>query len=135
MSTATMQKPDVGADDWVAAFFQDADLMDIDRLGAWFADNIDLRFGNNPTITDKDTAVDVMGRFYQTVAGMKHTREAIVGEGANRAQQAIVTYSTMDGRDVSIPVSTYLRRTEAGLIDRLWIYIDMTPLYAPPIAS
>lgn len=117
-------------DDWVAAFFRDADLVEIDKLAAWFADDIDLRFANNPAITDKAAAVEVMGSFYQSIAGMKHERVTIVSEGDTVAQQAIVTYSTPDGRDVPLPVASYLHRNPAGLLDKLWIYIDIAPLYA-----
>ena len=46
------------------------------------------------------------------------------------SQQSIVTYATLDGRDVSLPVSSYLRRSNDGRLDRLWIYIDMAPLFS-----
>lgn len=115
---------------WVADFFRDADLLKIDKLAAWFADDIDLRFANNPPISDKATAVAVMGQFYGSIAGMRHARVTIIADGDAAAQQAIVTYTRSDGRDVPLPVSSYLRRNVAGVLDRLWIYIDVAPLYA-----
>jgi ketosteroid isomerase-like protein len=128
----TQTAPDSEADagDWVADFFRAADLVQIDRLADWFADDIELRFANNPPITDKTTAVAVMGGFYQSIAGMKHSRETIVRDGDTAAQQAIVTYTRHDGRDVPLPVGSYLRRNSAGVLDKLWIYIDIAPLYA-----
>lgn len=117
--------------DWAAAFFADADLVDIDALAAWFAENIELRFANNPVITDKATAVSVMSQFFSSISKMKHRRENLVGTGDEVAQQAVVTYTTPDGRDLPLPVSSYLRRDSQGLLDRLWIYIDIAPLYAP----
>ena len=116
--------------DWVADFFRDADTVDIDKLAAWFADDIELRFANNPPIADKATAVAVMSDFYQSIAGMRHARETIVRDGDTAAQQAIVTYTRPDGRDVPLPVASYLHRNAAGVLDKLWIYIDIAPLYA-----
>ncbi|MFD2500398.1 hypothetical protein ACFSTI_18145 [Rhizorhabdus histidinilytica] len=55
--------------EWVAAFFRDADMVEIDKLAAWFADDIELRFANNPAIRDKATAVQVMSQFYDRSRG------------------------------------------------------------------
>ena len=115
---------------WVTAFYRDADLVDIDRLAAWFADDIDLRFANNPPIRDKQTAVSVMSEFYASIAGMKHVRENLFLDGASACLQGKVVYTTHDGREVTLPVSSYIRRNQDGVLDRLWIYIDMAPLYA-----
>lgn len=116
--------------DWVGAFFRDADKVEIDALTAWFSDDIELRFANSPVICGKATATAVMGEFYSTIAGMRHERINLLCDGPVAAQQAIVTYTTMAGRTVPLPVSSYLRRTAAGTLDRLWIYIDIAPLYA-----
>jgi ketosteroid isomerase-like protein len=115
---------------WVNDFFSDVDTVRIEKLAAWFADDIDLRFANNPAIHDKQTALHVLGEFFGTIAGMKHNVQTLVGTGDEVAQQAIVTYTRVDGRHVPLPVSSYLHRDGAGKLDRLWIYIDMNPLYA-----
>jgi SnoaL-like domain len=116
--------------DWVSGFFRDVDAFQIEKLDAWFADDIDLRFANNPTIKDKKTALQALGGFYGTIAGLQHKAEALVGSGDEVAQQAIVTYTRKDGRRVPLPVSSYLRRNAQGKLNRLWIYIDINPLYA-----
>lgn len=115
---------------WVSDFFADVDTVRIDRLEGWFADDIDLRFSNNPAVIGKQPALDVLRDFYTTITGMRHEPLAIVGSGNEAAQQAIVTYTRPDGRDVPLPVSSYLRQTTDGRIDRLWIYIDIAPLFA-----
>lgn len=124
-----ISEADNGAD-WIADFFRDADTVNIETLGRWFADDIELRFANNPPITDKATAIAVMGDFYASIRGMKHKRETLLRDGDTAAQQAIVTYTRPDQREVPLPVSSYLRRNAAGQLDRLWIYIDIAPLYA-----
>src|SRR5450631_2730560 len=107
--------------EWVIAFFRDVDAFQIEKLDAWFADDIDLRFGNNPVINDKQTTLRALGGFYKTIAGLRHKPEAMVGSGNEVAQQAIVTYTRTDGRVVPLPVSSYLRRNATGKLDRLWI--------------
>ncbi|WP_052730243.1 nuclear transport factor 2 family protein [Sphingomonas sp. SRS2] len=118
--------------EWVGEFFRDADMVQIDKLAAWFADDIDLRFANNPPIRDKQTAVAVMGGFYGSIAGMSHKPVHLYAgdDGDTASQYAVVTYTRQDGRDVPLPVSSLLHRNSAGKLDKLWIYIDINPLYA-----
>ena len=59
----------------------------------------------------------------------------LVGEDDTIAQQAVVTYTRHDGRDVPLPVSSYMHRNAAGKVDKLWIYIDIGPLYAEAAVS
>ena len=132
--TITMRAADQDAarSTWVADFFRDADTVDIAKLAAWFADDIELRFANNPAIQGKATAVDVMGQFYGSIAAMRHEAESLLLDGNTAAQQAIVTYTALDGREVPLPVSSFLHRNGDGRLDVLRIFIDIAPLYAPP---
>jgi SnoaL-like domain len=116
--------------DWVHAFFRDVDAFQIEKLDAWFADDINLRFSNNPVINDRKTAILALGGFFGTIAGLHHEVEALVAAGDEAVQQSIVTYTRLDGRRVPLPVSSYLRRNGEGKLNRLWIYIDIHPLYA-----
>lgn len=115
--------------DWVEAWFRDVDAFKIELLEPWFADDIDLRFANNPEIHDKQTALQALGGFYGTIAGMSHKAHAVIGSGDDVVQNSTVTYTRTDGRLVRLPVSSYLRRNADGKLDRLWIYIDINPLY------
>jgi len=117
--------------DWVADFFRAADLKQIDALSDWFAPNIELRFANYPPLNGKAAATEAMRSFYDSINAMRHARENVIVDGDTAAQHAIVTYTDLNGREVPLPVASYLRRTAAGTLDRLWIYIDIAPLYAP----
>lgn len=121
--------PTSNIEQWAADFFTDADLVDIDKLAAWFAEDVDLRFANNPPIHDKATACEVMSEFYDSISGMQHDIQTLVAGENTIARQAIVTYTRLDGVKVPLPVSSYLSRNSDGLMDKLWIYIDITPLY------
>jgi ketosteroid isomerase-like protein len=130
-SAATGIAPTVAidGDDWAADFFRSADSFDIEQLTGWFADDIEVRFGNQPAISGKADARAAFEGFWSSIGGMRHSRESLVSLGDMAAQASIVTYTRHDGSDVSMPVSSHLRRAGPGKIDRLWIFIDMAPLF------
>jgi ketosteroid isomerase-like protein len=119
-----------GDHDWPARFFQEVDTFSVDRLLACFADDVEVRFGNQPAIHGKEAARAAFSGFYSTIAGMRHEADTVVIAGDLATQQAKVIYTRKDGQEVPLPVASHLRRTPDGLINRLWIYIDMAPLFA-----
>jgi ketosteroid isomerase-like protein len=121
----------VDANDWPARFFTEVDTFSVDRLLDCFADDVEVRFGNQDAIHGKEAARAAFTGFYSTIAGMRHEADTVVISGDLATQQATVIYTRQDGRDVRLPVASHLRRTPQGLINRLWIYIDLAPLFAP----
>ena len=121
----------VDGEDWVKAFFQTADRCNADDTAEWFAETIDMRFANNPPTSSKAEAREGLRHFMANITGMAHEPQARVTEGETVMQLATVHYSLADGRKVPIPVASYLRRNADKLIDRLWIYIDLAPLFQP----
>jgi hypothetical protein len=119
------------ADDWMTEFFRAADTLSVPRLLAWFADGVEVRFGNAPPIHGKDSAGQAFEQFYGSLSGMRHRCESQVVAGDLGAQMSVVTYTRKDGSEVSMPVASHLRRVGDQKIDRLWIFIDMAPLFAP----
>ena len=117
--------------DWPVRFLTEADTFRIERLAACFADDIEVRFGNAEPIHGKPDAVAAFEGFWRTIAGMRHRGETVVRDGDLATQQSIVTYTTRDGRDISMPVASHMRRTPDGRLNRLWIFIDLAPLFAP----
>lgn len=116
--------------DWVGDFFKDADSLRLERLVAWFSDDIEVRFANQPSIRGRDAAEAAFRDFWALINGMGHRREELVLAGDLAAQMSIVTYRRKQGGEVSLPVASHLRRTVEGRIDRLWIFIDLAPLFA-----
>ena len=116
-------------DDWAADFFRDADSFQLPRLVSWFSDDIEVRFGNQPALHGKAAAEEAFRGFWSSIAGMRHSRDQLVADGDLAAQFSQVTYVRHDGSDVTMPVASQLRRVGPGKIDRLWIVIDMAPLF------
>ena len=116
-------------DDWTGAFFRDADTLVVETLISWFAETIEVRFGNAPPIHGRTAAEQAFREFYSSLSGMRHRREVLVSSGDLAAQMAVVTYTRRDGSEVSMPVASHLRRVGGQKIDRLWIFIDLAPLF------
>jgi ketosteroid isomerase-like protein len=117
-------------DDWMTDFFRAADTFSVPKLLAWFADDVEVRFGNAPPILGKTAAEQAFTQFYSGLSGMRHRCESLVVDGDMGAQMSVVTYIRKDGSEVSMPVASHLRRVGDQQIDRLWIFIDMAPLFA-----
>lgn len=119
----------VQRDDWVADFFRDADSFQIEKLVNWFSNDVEIRFGNAPPIIGKAAAEELFRNFWATIRGMRHTREELVLLDDMAVQLSVITYIHHDGSETALPVASHLRRVAPGKIDRLWIYIDMAPMY------
>jgi predicted PhzF superfamily epimerase YddE/YHI9 len=118
-------------EDWVSAFFQTADRCNADLTAEWFAEDIDMRFANHPPVGSRAAAREGLRQFMSNISGMVHVRESRVMEGNSCVQMATVRYTLPDGREVPLPVASHLRRNGDKLLDRLWIYIDLAPLFTP----
>jgi ketosteroid isomerase-like protein len=119
--------------DWAARFFTDADSLQIDRLAAWFAEDIELRVGNAPAVTGKPAVVAGLQGFWSSIRGMRHQTDTALLQGDVATVVAVVTYTRTDGHSVRLPVATHLRRTSDGRLDRLWIFIELAPLFAAAV--
>ena len=118
---------------WVGAFFEDVDKLDLPTMMKWFADDIELRIGNQPPARGYAAVEQSFAEFLPNLSGMAHQPiELFVSEDdRGAAQMATVSYTRKgDGKVVTLPVATHLRRNAAGKFDRLWIYIDINPLFA-----
>lgn len=119
-----------GEQDWVADFFADTDALDIDRLAPWFTEDLEVRFGNEPTIVGKAAALECLAGFWRTIKGMEHSRHQLVKQEEMAVLMSTVTYTRLDDSKVSLPVASYLRQAGPRTVDRLWVFIDLSPLYA-----
>jgi hypothetical protein len=113
---------------WVYELYTDVDAMRRDRIGPWLAPNYETRMGNNPPVLGKAAALANSERFWKTIRSMRHTIEDVVVDGDRAVSLAIVTYTRLDGSEVSLPVATYLRRSGPREIDQLWVHGDLAPL-------
>ncbi|KQX19524.1 MULTISPECIES: nuclear transport factor 2 family protein [unclassified Sphingomonas] len=128
---ATGSAPPARTDEgWLADFFRDADRLDLPLLTGWFGEDIDLRIANMPPMLGLPAAEEAFRQFWSTIKGMSHEVQQRIVNGRDGMQLSIVTYTRLDDRSVAVPVASHLRRRPDGRLDRLWIYIDLAPLFA-----
>lgn len=121
--------------DWVGNLFHIFDSLDIEQLSETFAPDVEVRFANQPPAVGHATALAQIAAFWSTIAGMRHERLQLFEDGNAAVQLSTVTYTRLDGLQLTLPVASHLRRDHDGKLDRLWVYIDLLPLFAEPPAE
>jgi len=114
----------------LAEFYSASDQLDLSRLLPLLSEDIEVRFGNGPAMVGHAAAAAACRQFWASLESMNHEPVKIVANGNDFVQMAIVTYKLKTGKQVSMPVSSYFRRQSDGRFDRMWVYIDMAPLFA-----
>lgn len=113
---------------WREDFYHDADTTDIEKLSAWFTDDVQVRFGNQPALYGKSAAVEAFAGFFGSIAGMHHELGEAHVNGETLVSEALVTYTRHDGSSLTVPACSVLRR-DGELISSLVIYIDLSQLW------
>ena len=114
---------------WFEKYYADVDSKEIDRISAWFTDDIVMRFGNAPEIKGRENATAVLTGFMSTFSSIRHDLGQVI-EGGNEAfLSSGVTYKMLDGRTVSIPAATYKKRRGEKICE-MRVFADFTPMYA-----
>lgn len=125
-----MTGSDKATANWVENFYREVDKLDIECLSECIAEDIEVHFGNNPPIHGKAAALETFRHFWGTIAGMSHKREELILVGNLGVLMATVTYTRLDNSTVPLPVASYVRKNAQGKIDRLWVYLDLAPLFS-----
>jgi hypothetical protein len=111
--------------------FTVVDSRDAVAFSTFFSGAGRLVFGNGEPMTGPDAIAEGVGRFFDTIAGLRHQ---VVNEwviGADTVVELKVTYDRLDGRSVPVPAVSLWHVDEGGLIDHYRIFIDLAPVYAP----
>ena len=119
---------------WFYDYFDDVDTMQIDKMAARLADDVVVRFGNDPIVRGKPAAVAAIAGLWENFKSLRHTHGQVVSNGDYASGEGAVTFTLHDDRTITIPGITILERRN-GLVTRLSGYLDFAPLYAPPGAA
>ena len=113
-----------------AKLVADIDSMDGRRFASNLSEDCVLRYANNPQVRGREPIADAIDAFYGTIGGLRHrpVNEWTVGD--TTILQFDVTYTRLDGRDVTVPAVSIVR-SDGALIDDYRIYVDLAPVYAP----
>jgi hypothetical protein len=112
---------------WWHEYFRDVDGGDIPRMAAWFAPDINMRFGNWPAVQGREAATATLSAFLGRIRSVRHTLGLSLICEDTVFVEAQVSYTIDDNMVVTVPGATFLRRGPAGITE-LRIYLDATPL-------
>jgi ketosteroid isomerase-like protein len=115
---------------WFGAMYRAIDTMAMDRFLAGLTEDVEVTFGNHPSLKGKAAVQQGIGAFWQSIRGLTHHWVNVIESGAHVVLEAKVDYVRADGRMVTVPCVTMLT-CEGELVRSLRIYIDIAPVYKP----
>jgi ketosteroid isomerase-like protein len=109
--------------------FRDIDRMDAKAFASHLSENCVLRYANNDEVVGRASIEQAIAGFFGTIKGLTH--EILDEWNVDEATiiRFDVTYTRMDGGEVTVPAVTIYRRGDE-LIDDYRIFVDLTPVYA-----
>jgi ketosteroid isomerase-like protein len=106
------------------------DAQDLERLSGLLTENARMVMGNGEPLIGREAIMAANAGFFAMVQGVRHTllREWVV-DGVT-VVEAEVTYTRLDGKEVTVPAVSIWEVDEAGLITDYRVLLDQTPLFA-----
>lgn len=111
--------------------FAAVDAQDIAALAALFAEDGRLVFGNREPLVGRDAVIAGNVAFFQLVQGVRHQLRNEWTVGTETIAETDVTYTRLDGKEVTVPAVSIWRVDGDGLIVDYRIFVDQAPLFAP----
>lgn len=115
--------------DLISRYYAAVDAMDVEKFAALHTEDTRLRFGNAETIVGRDAAVQGIVDFWGAIKGLHHNFVQTWDEGDVEIVEALVDYTRHDGKVVTVPATSILRK-RGDLVQDLRIYIDIAPVFA-----
>jgi ketosteroid isomerase-like protein len=117
--------------DWLRPLFETIDAADASGFSAYLADDAVFRFGNAPAVQGREEIRHAVEQFFASIRHSRHRLGRVWSTVDAVALEGDVTYTRLDGSEITLPFADtmVLRGTQLA---EYCIYIDITPLYAPP---
>jgi len=109
---------------------QAIDSMEPTQFAKLLTDDSKFKFGNFPTATGKEAIAKAQTDFYSSIKGLKHEVVHSWHDKSGIVAEMNVTYTRHDGSTVTLPV-TDVFKIKDNKVAGTYIYMDITPLYAP----
>jgi ketosteroid isomerase-like protein len=114
--------------EWVVRYYKTVDGMQIDDYLAMHTDDVRLCFGNAPPAQGKDQVREGIEYFWSTIDGLHHNFVEVWEQGDTAIVEAAIDYTRKDGKVVTLPCVSILRR-DGDLVNDLRIHMDVGPIY------
>ena len=115
--------------DLVKRYYSVVDSMNVEEFTALHTEDVRLRFGNAQTIVGRDAVVHGISDFWGAIKGLRHNFVQTWDEGDVEIVEVLVDYTRHDGKVVTVPCTSILRK-RGDLVQDLRIYMDVAPVFA-----
>jgi len=116
---------------WMSAVLASVDAMDTPRFLSFLTEDAAFRFANAPAAAGREAVGAMVSGFFASIKACRHEIRNAWAPPGHAVCQGLVTYTRHDGGLLTLPfVNVFVMRQ--GRIADYQIYIDATPLYAPP---
>jgi limonene-1,2-epoxide hydrolase len=105
------------------------DAMDLESFLSFISKDGTFRFGSAPAVVGHEAIQDVVGGFFESIAGLRHVLKRTIVSGSTVICEGEVTYTRLDHSAITLPFTNIFEVT-SGLISEYKIYVDIAPLYA-----
>ena len=114
---------------WVLEVLAAVDARDAARFANFIAVDGIFKFANAEPARGRAAIEAAVAGFFGTIRACRHRLLRCWQDGDALAMQGTVTYTRLDGRELTLPfVNVFVMRGE--LIAEYLIYVDIAPLYA-----
>ncbi len=96
--------------DWVKHYYAVVDSMDVEKFAPLHTEDVRLRFGNAETVVGRDAVVRGIADFWGSIKGLRHNFVQTWDEGDVEIVEALIDYTRHDGKVVTLPCTSILRK-------------------------
>jgi ketosteroid isomerase-like protein len=111
--------------------FRAVDAQDLDTLKSMFTADARFVFANQEPLLGIDAILAGNAAFFSMVQRIKHELLRVWVVDETTIAETAVTYTRLDGKEVTLPAVTIWDIDEADLITNFQVSVDTTPVFIP----
>ncbi len=119
---------------WYQDYLTALDAYDVDGYARFLADDVSIRFNNDPPLIGLAAARQGLGAFWGSITGMGyalvHEPLNIYGEDHHFVLEALNHYDRPDRPRITVRATAWTDRGDDGKVTAVRLYQDLSPVYA-----
>lgn len=116
---------------WYLGYLAAIDDKDVDKYGAYLADDCVMIQNNQEPVRGKTAILAGLKTYWATFGSLAHDLLNIYGSDHAFALEALNHYVRLDGGKVTVRAVALTDRNAAGLVEQFRFYTDVSPVFAP----
>ena len=114
---------------WWTRLCATIDAKDTRGFTTYLADDCEFRFANGPSVVGHDAIGGAVDAFWSSIRASEHHVTDCWSGAASAVCEGTCTYTRHDGSTITLPFADVLH-FRGDKVERYFIYMDVTPLYA-----